>query len=204
MCYAMLSHFSRVWLLVTLGTVAHQAPLSMGFSRQEYWSGLPIIKLMLLLLIQSRSRVQLCDPMNCSIPGIPVLQYLLGFVQTHVHWVGDAIQPSHLLSSPSPPALNHSQHQGLFQWVGSLHQVAKLLELQHQSFQWISRVDFFRINWFDLFAVQGTLKSLLQHHSTKASILWHSDFFIVQLSHAYMTTGKTTALTRQTFVGKVM
>ena len=146
----------------------------------------------------------LCDPINCSIPGIPVLHYLLEFVQTHVHWVGDAIQPSHLLSSPSPPALNLSQHQGLFQWVGSLHQVAKLLELQHQSFQWIFRVDFFMINWFDLLAVQGTLKSLLQHHSSTASIIWHSAFFILQLSHPYMTTGKTLALTRWTFVGKVM
>ena len=142
--------------------------------------------------------------MNCSIPGLLVLHYLLEFVQTHVHWVGDAIQPCHPLSSPSPPALNLSQHQGLFQWVGFLHQVAKLLELQHQSFQWTFRVDFFRINCFDLLTVQGTLKSLLQHHSSKVSILQHSAFFIVQLSHPYMTTGKTLAWTRWTFVGKMM
>ena len=89
------------------------------------------------------------------------------------------------LSSPSPPAFNLSQHQALFQWVGSSHQVAKVLELQlqHQSFQWIARVGSFRIDWFDLLAVQGTLKSLLQHHSSKVSSLRCSAFFIVQLSH---------------------
>ena len=82
--------------------------------------------------------------MDCSPPGSSVLQYLLESAQTHIHWVSDAIQPSHPLWSPSPPALNLSQHQGLFQWVGSLHQVAKVLEvqLQHQSFQWIFRIDF--------------------------------------------------------------
>ena len=86
----------------------------------------------------------LCDPMDCSIPGMPVLLCLLEFAQTHVHWVSDAIQPSHPLLPSSPPALNLSQHQGLFQWVSSLHQIAKILELQiqHQSFQWIFRVDF--------------------------------------------------------------
>ena len=86
----------------------------------------------------------LCDRMDCSTPGLPVHHQLQKFTQTHVHWVGDAIQPSHSLSSPSPPAFNLSQHQGLFQWVSSLHQVAKVLEfqLQHQSFQWIFRTDF--------------------------------------------------------------
>ena len=80
----------------------------------------------------------LCDPIDCSTLGVPVIHYLLEFVQTHVHWVDDAIQPSHPLSPPSPPALNLSQHQGLFQWISSSHQVAELLEfqLQHQSFQW--------------------------------------------------------------------
>ena len=109
------------------------------------------------------------------------------------------------LSSPSPPALSLSQNQGLFQWVSPLHQVAKVLEfqLQHQSFQY-SGLIFFRIDWLDLLAVQGTLKSLLQHHSSKALILRCSALFIVQLSHPYMTTGKTIALTRQTFVTKVM
>ena len=89
----------------------------------------------------------ICNPMDCSMPGFPVLQYLPEFAQTHVRWVGDAIQLSHLLSPPSPPTLNLSQHQGLYQSVSSSHQVAKvldskLLELQHQSFQWIFRVDF--------------------------------------------------------------
>ena len=77
--------------------------------------------------------------MNCSTPGFPVLHCLLEFTQTHVHWVSDAIQPSHPLSPPSPPALNLSQHQGLFQRVSSSHPVTKVLELQHQSFQWIFR-----------------------------------------------------------------
>ena len=86
----------------------------------------------------------LCDPMNCSTPGLPVHHQLLEFTQTHIHRVGDAIQPSHPLSSPSPPAFNLAQYQGLFQLVGSSHQVAKGLEfqLQHQSFQWIFRTDF--------------------------------------------------------------
>ena len=94
------------------------------------------------VVVQSLSRVWLCDPMDCSMPGFPVLHHLPEFAQTRVHQVSDAIQPSHPLLSPSPPAFNLSQHQGLFQQVGSLHQVAKVLELQHQSFQWIFRVDF--------------------------------------------------------------
>ena len=99
------------------------------------------------------------------------------FTQTHVHRVDDAIQPSNPLSSPSPPAFNLSQHQSLFKWVSSSPQVAKVLELQlqRQSFQWIFRTNFFRIDWLDLLAVQGTLRSLLQH-SSKASILWRSAF----------------------------
>ena len=85
-----------------------------------------------------------CDPMDCSMPGFPVLYFLLAFAQTHVHWVSNAVQPSHPLLPPSLPALNLSQHQVLFQWVSSLHQVAKVLalQLQRQSFQWIFRVDF--------------------------------------------------------------
>ena len=121
-------------------------------------------------------------------------------------WVGVAIQPSHPLSSPSPPAFSLSQHQGLFKWISS-YQVAKVLEfqLQHQFFQWTHPgLISFRMDWLDLLAVQGTLKSLLQHYSSNASILWHSAFFTVQLSHPYMTTGKTTALTRRTVVSKVM
>ena len=144
--------------------------------------------------------------MNCSMPPFPVLHDLLEFAQTHVYWVDDAIQPSHPLSLASPLALNLSQHQGLFQWVGSLHQVPKVLEFSFSispSSEY-SGLIFFRIDWFDLFAVQGTLKSFLQHHSLKASILWCSVFFMVQHSHPYMTTGKTIALTTQIFVSKAM
>ena len=135
----------------------------------------------------------LCDPMNCSTPDLPVHHQHPESTQTHVHRVSDAIQPSHPLSSPSPPALNLSQNQGLFKWVSSLHQVAKVLEfpLQYQSYQWHPGLISFRMDWLDLLAVQGTLKSLFQHHSSKASILQRSAFFIVQLSHPYMTTGKT-------------
>ena len=92
----------------------------------------------------SQSCPTLCDPMVCNTPGFPVFHHLLEFAQIHDHWVSDAIQPSHPLLSPSPSVFNLSQHQGLFQWVGSSHQVAKVLEfqLQHQSFQWIFRTDF--------------------------------------------------------------
>ena len=145
--------------------------------------------------------------MNCRAPGLPVHHQLPEFTQTHVHRVGDAIQTSHSLSSPSPPFCNLSQHQGLFQWVNSSHEVAKVLEfqLQCQSFQWTyPGLISFRMDWLDLLAVQGILKNLLQHHSSKASIFQHSSFFTAQLLHPYVTTGKTIALTRQTFVGKVM
>ena len=92
----------------------------------------------------------LCNPMDCSMPGFPVLHYLPKLAQTHVHWISDAIQPSHPLSSPFPPALSLSQHHGLFQWVSSLYQVAKVLELQpwHQSFQCIFGVDFLKVCLF--------------------------------------------------------
>ena len=111
--------------------------------------------------------------MDYSTPALPVHHQIPEFTQTHAHWVSDAIQPSHHLSSPFLPALNLSQHQGLSQWVSSSHQVAKLLEfqLQHQSFQWISGMISFRINWFDLLAVHRILKSLYQYHSSKAPIL---------------------------------
>ena len=94
--------------------------------------------------LQSLSSVWLCDPMDCCMPGLPVHHQLPVITHTHVHWVSDAVQPSHPLSSPSPPALYLSQHQGLFKWVSSSHQVARVLEfqLQHQSFQWVFRTDF--------------------------------------------------------------
>ena len=147
----------------------------------------------------------LCDAIDCSTPGFPILHYLPELAQTHVLRVSNAIQPFHPLSSLSPPALNLSQHQGLFKesvlcirwpkyWSFSFNispsNVSASTSVQH------SRLISFRLDWLDLLAVQGTLKSLPQHHSSKASILWCSAFFIVQLSHPYMTTGKTIALTR--------
>ena len=117
----------------------------------------------------------LCYPMDCSTPGLPIHRKLPEFTQTHVHWVSDAIQPSHPLLSPSPPAFSLSQHQGLFKWVSSSDQVAKVLELQLQHPVLPMNIqDWFPLgltDWFDLLAVQGTLKSLLQHRSSKASIL---------------------------------
>ena len=123
-----------------------------------------------------------------------------------VHWVGDAIQPSHPLSSPSPPAFNLSQHQGLFQWAGSSYQVAKYWSFRFSisPFYEYSGLISFRIDCFDLLAVKSTLKSLLQHHSSKASIFQCSAFFMVQLSHLYMTAEKTIALTIRTFASQVM
>ena len=97
-----------------------------------YWPGSYTVFKLFLYCFSSvaQSCPTLCDPMNCSTPGLPVRHHLPEFTQTHVHWVSDAIQPSHPLSSPSPPALNPSQHQGLFQWVNSSHEVAKVLEFQ--------------------------------------------------------------------------
>ena len=143
--------------------------------------------------------------MNCSTPGLPVHHQFQEFTQTHVHWLSNAIQPPHPLLSPSPPAFNLSQQQGLFQWVLHIRwpkdwSFRFSISLSSEYSGQIS----FRMDWLDLLAVQGTLKSLLQHHSSKASILWHSGFFLVQLSHPYMTTRKTIALTRGTFVGKAM
>ena len=143
--------------------------------------------------------------MDCSTPGFPVHHQLLELAQTHVHWVSDAIQPSHLLLSPSPPAFNLSQHQDLFQWVLCIRWP------KYWSFSFsispsneYSGLIFFRMNWFDFLIVQCTLKNLLQCYSSKASIILCSAFFMVQLSNPYMTTGKTIALTVRTFVGKVM
>ena len=148
----------------------------------------------------------LCNPMNRSMPGLPVHHQLLESTQTHVQWVSDAIQPSYPLSSPSPPTFNPSQHQGLFKWVTLCIKWPKYwsFSLNISPSNEYSGLISFTMDWLDLLAVQGTLKNLLQHHSSKASILQHSALFIIQLSHPYMTTGKTIALTRWTFVGKVM
>ena len=144
--------------LVTIASCYGHEPET--FQDLEYWNtqllGVPCSSTALVLTIsgdwhpsQSVSSVAqlsptLCNPMDCSTPGFPVHHQLLELTQTRVCWVSDAIQPSHPLLSPFPPAFSLSQHQGFFQWVGSSHQVAKVLELQlqHQSFQWMFRVDF--------------------------------------------------------------
>ena len=132
-------------------------------------------------IVQSLSPVGLfATPMGCSMPGFPALHYIPFSNSCPLsQWCHPVISSSF----PPSPALNLSQHKGLFQWVGSSHQVAKVLGLYfcHQSFQWIFRVDFL--------AVQGTFKSLLQHHDLKVSIFQGSAFFMVQFSHPYMTTG---------------
>ena len=152
------------------------------------------------------SSVQLlsCVQMDCSMTGLPVHHQLLELAQTHVHWVSDAILPFYPLSSLSPPAFNLTQLQGLCQRVSSPHQVSKVLEfqLQHQTFQEYSGLISLKIDWLDLLAGQETLRSLLQHHSSKTSVLRCSAFFMVQLSHPYRTTGKNIALTVWTFVDK--
>ena len=144
--------------------------------------------------------------MDCSTPGLPLHHQLPEFTQTPVHQVSDAIQPSHPLLSPLlPPSIFPSIR------VFSSESVLHIRCPKYWSFSFIispsnehPRLISFRMDWLDLLAVQGTLKSLLQHHSSKASFLWCSAFFIVQLSHPYTTTGKTIPLTRCTFVGKVM
>ena len=142
--------------------------------------------------------------MNRSMSGLPVHHQLPQFTQTHVHRVGDAIQPSHPLSSPSPPALSLSQNQSLFQWVDSSHGWPKYWSFSFSisPSNGYLRLISFRIDQFDLLAVQGTLKSLLHHHNLKASFLRCSVFFMVQLSHLYVTTGKIIALTIWTFSAK--
>ena len=144
--------------------------------------------------------------MNCSTPGLPVHHQLPEFTQTHDHWVGDAIQPLHPLSSPSPPALNLSQHQGF-----SNESALRIRWPKNWSFSFnINTTNehpgliSFRMDCLYLLAVQGTLRSLLQDHSSKASILQCSALLTVQVSHPYMSTVKTIALTRRTFVDKVI
>ena len=148
----------------------------------------------------------LCDPLDCSTLSFPVHHQLPKLTQTHVHSISDAIQPSHPLLSPSPPPSIFPSIR-----VFSNESVLRVRWPKYWSFSFsispsneYSGMISFRMDWLDLLVVQETLKSLLQHHSSIASILQCSAFFIVQLSHPYMTTGKTIALTRWTFVGKVM
>ena len=168
----------------------------------------------LKVVVQLLSRVWLCDPMDRSMPGSSVLQYLPEFAQTHVHWVGNAIQSSHPLPRLSPlPSIFASIR--IFSSEAALcirspkyysfsispsNQYSRLISFRIDWFDLLA----FRIDWFDLLVVQGTLKSLLQHHISKASILWCSAFFVVQLSHPYMTTRKIRVLTICILVGKVL
>ena len=148
----------------------------------------------------------ICDPMDCTTPGFPVRDQLLGLTQTHVH---RSMMPSNHLILCNPLFLLPSIFPNIR--VFSKELVLRIRWPKYWSFSFsislsneYSGLISFRMDWLDLLAVQGTLKSLLQHHSSKASILWLSAFFIVQLSHPYMTTGKTIALTRWIFVSKVM
>ena len=161
-------------------------------------------------LIQFSSVAQscptVCDPMNRSTPGLSVHHLLLEFTQTHIHWV---VMPSNHLILCRPLLLLPSIFPSIR--VFSNESALRIRWPKYWSFSFSISPSSeqpglisFRMDWLDLLAVQGTLKSLLQHHSSEASILWHSAFFTVQLSHPHMTTGKTIALTRRTFVGKVM
>ena len=148
----------------------------------------------------------LCSPMNHGTPVLPVHYQLLEFTETHVHRVSDAIQPPHPLSFPSPPAPIPPSIRVFSNESTLLKRWPKYWSFSFSISPSSERPELisFRMDWFYLLAVQGILKSLLQHHSSKASIFWYSTFFTVQLSHPHMTTGKTIALTRWTFVGKVM
>jgi len=174
---------------LVMGGISHggsrQAP-NCGFKSMTSWRYLTLrtISLSSVQFIQLLSRVWLCDPMDCSTPGFPVHHQLLDLAHTQVHQVSDATQPSHPLSSASPPAFSLSQHQGLFQWVSSSLDSIKWPKYWSFSFSISPANEYsglisFRIDWVDLLVVHGTLKSLLQYHSSKASILWHSAFFIV-------------------------
>ena len=136
-------------------------------------------------VVVTQSYPTLCDPMDCSTPGFPDLRHLPELTQTHGHWVSDAIQPSHPLSSPSPPVFNLSQHQGVSNELALCIRRPKYWRFNFSvsPANEYSGLISFRIDWFDLFVVQGTLKYLLQHHSSKASILWCSAFFMVLKSY---------------------
>ena len=232
---------SCVWFFMTLWNLAHQAPLSMRFFRQEYWSGLPFPSsealpnkesnpcplhcrqilyhlghplrepLPMLIPGEGGSVSQFScsvtsksfDTMDSSTPSYPAHHLLPELTQTHVHWVRDAIQTTHPLSSP-PLACSLSQDQGLFQWVSSVHHVAKIRSFNFSirpSNEYSGLISI-RIDWFDILAIQGTLKSLLQHHNSKASIVQHMLRKAVW-SNSHIHTWlleKSIALTRQTLV----
>ena len=203
----MLSLLSHVQFIVTSWTIDHQAPLSLGFSRQEYWSGLPWSPPGELL----NPGIENVPPQfSCSVMYDSLRPYGLEHARlpspSPTPGAGDVIQPSHPLLSPSPPTSIFASIR-----VFSNESVLCIRWPKYWSFSFsispsneYSGLISFRIDFFDLLVVQGTLKSLLQHHTSKASIVRLSAFYMVQLSYLYMTTGKTIALTRWTFAGKVM
>jgi len=204
-----------IWICVFIIYILHFRKLSpkLTFLRpNSWWVPDPMFEqvlffsgaLLLVIELFISKSTYISYPMDCSMPGFPVHHLLLELTQTHVHQVGDAIQPSPPLLSPYRPAFKSFLESGSF----PVSQFIRWPKYCCFSFSISPSNEYsglisFRMDWVDLLAVQGTLKSLLQHHSSKASTLWHSAFFIVQLSHVYMTIGKTIALTRQT-VGKVM
>ena len=172
-----------------------------SLERLDYWlEGYRFSHISVRSLAQSCPT--LCDPMDCSMPGFPVHYQLPELAQTHAHWVSDAIQPSHPLSSPILlssifPSIRAFSNESVLHIRWPAYWSFSLIIYPSNEY---SRLISFRNDWFDLLAVQGTLKSLLQHHSSKASILQCSGFFMIQLSHPYMTTGKAIPLIIWTFV----
>ena len=160
------------------------------------------------MIADVQSCPSLCDPMDCSTPGLPVHYQLPELAQTHAHGVTGAVQPSHPLPSPSPPAFKFSSIRGFSSELAFLIRWPKFwsfsFSISISTSNEYSGLISFKIDWFDLLAVQGTLKSFLQHHSSKALILQHSAFFMVQLSHPYMTTGKNMVLTIWTFALEII
>ena len=192
--------FSLSWprIQCLVGELSSSKPRGMVKTKQKFVHVLQFSSVTQLCLA-------LCDSIDCSTPGFPVHHQLLELTQTHVDQVGDAIQPSILCCPLLPPSIFPSIR------VFSNESVLCIRWPKYWSFSFrispsneYSGLISFRMDWLDLLVVQGTLKSLLQHHNSKAPIPQHSAFFIVQLSHPYMTTGKTIALTRQTFVDKVI
>ena len=183
--------------------------MTLYFLRKYNFKTVVVVQLLQFSSVQFSAVAQscptLCNPMNRSTPGLPVHHQLLEFTQTHVHRVGDAIEPSHPLSSlfllpPIPPSIRVFSNEStlLMRWPKYWSFSFSIIPSKENP-----GLISFRMDWLDLLAVQGTLKSLLQHHRSKASILRCSAFLTVQFSHPYMTTGKTIALTRRTLVGQV-
>ena len=196
-------HISRFLHMVITLVLENSFPRPINLKSVLFSKGGDMKSVYASLVVQSLSCPTLCDPIGCSTPGFPVLHYLLESAHTHVHWVDGHLilcRPLLLLPSIFPSIRVFSNEYAL---------CIRQPKCCSFSFSISSSSEYsgstsFRIDWFDLLAVQGTLKSLLQHHSLKASILWSSAFFMVQLSHPYVTTGKTIALTVWAFASKVM